>query len=378
MAGQRSKTALILTGGGIMGAAYEIGCLTAFDRLFTPGFSSRRFDIYVGISAGSVIAALIANRIQPAGLFTTITRNERTVFNWTRRDIYRLNWGGILRSGLAMPGNLVEIGRNYRRNRWRFALSDLPHLIQEQFPAGIFSLQPMQEYLCRSFQQEGICDDFAGLNCELYIPAYDLDLGQRVVFGTPGQDGLHICQAITASCAIPFFFQPYRIDGSSYIDGSSGRVSHIDIAIEQGARLIVLVNPRVPFRNDPELACLPSLSSGQCSQVDELGILFTWEQSQRIEAQEKLAMALDFYRRAHPEVEIVVIEPGVDEALLFFQGPMSIHARTQIMHHGYHLTMANLNQNYPQFAELFERHGIATSAARLEDPPPAELPHPPA
>jgi len=51
MARRRSKTALILAGGGIMGAAYEIGCLTALDKLFAPGFSSRRFDIYIGISA---------------------------------------------------------------------------------------------------------------------------------------------------------------------------------------------------------------------------------------------------------------------------------------------------------------------------------------
>ena len=56
MAAERSKTALVLTGGGIMGAAYEIGALTAVDRLFARGFSTRRFDLYVGISAGAVIA----------------------------------------------------------------------------------------------------------------------------------------------------------------------------------------------------------------------------------------------------------------------------------------------------------------------------------
>ena len=52
MATARSKTALVLTGGGIMGAAYEIGALSALDRLFTRGFSTRRFDLYLGISAG--------------------------------------------------------------------------------------------------------------------------------------------------------------------------------------------------------------------------------------------------------------------------------------------------------------------------------------
>ena len=98
MTDQRSKTAMILAGGGIMGAAYEIGCLAALDRLFVPGFSTRRFDTYIGISAGSVIATLVANRIDPGGLFKTIARNEMTVFNWRRRDIYRFDWWAMLRS----------------------------------------------------------------------------------------------------------------------------------------------------------------------------------------------------------------------------------------------------------------------------------------
>jgi predicted acylesterase/phospholipase RssA len=373
MAGQRSKSALILAGGGIMGAAYEIGCLTAFDRLFCPGFSSRRFDLYVGISAGSVIASLIANRIQPAGLFKTITRNERTVFNWRRHDIYRFDWLATLNSSIRLPVDLFKIIRNYRRNRWTFSLQDLPHLIQEQFPSGLFSLDPMQDYLCKSFLQEGIIDSFDRLQCELYIPAYDLDLGKRVVFGTPENRDLHLCQAITASCAIPFFFQPYQVNGRSLIDGSAGRVSHIDIAIEQGAKLIILVNPRVPFHNDPDLACLPSLSHGRCSKVNELGILLTWEQSQRIEAQMKLRMGLEYYRQKHPDVDIVLIEPGSDEALLFLQGPMSIRARTQVMHHGFHLTQATLKQDYTRFAKIFAKHGITTTTERLAAPPPAEI-----
>lgn len=82
MATERSKTALVLTGGGIMGAAYEIGAVTALDRLFARGFSSRRFDVYLGISAGSVIAALLASRISAEGLYRAIATEQRSVFNW--------------------------------------------------------------------------------------------------------------------------------------------------------------------------------------------------------------------------------------------------------------------------------------------------------
>lgn len=375
MTDQRSKTAMVLAGGGIMGAAYEIGCLTALDRLFCPGFSTRRFDTYIGISAGSVIASLVANRIDPGGLYKTIARNERTVFNWRRRDVYRFDWWAVIRSLALLPRNLLHVRQHYRKHRWAFSLSDLPHLLHEQFPAGIFSLGPLQSYLCNSFQNEGLCDDFSRLGCELFIPAYDLDSGERVIFGTEEHQDLHICQAITASSAIPFFFQPYRIGQNAYIDGSSGRVSHLDIAIENGARLIVLVNPRGPFRNDSELTCLPSLSYGKCSQIDELGILFTWEQTKRIEAREKLILALDYYRHKNPEVDILLFEPGDDEALLFFQGPMSISARNQVMHYGYQKTLSELKEKYRHLAEIFAKHGIQTTSKNLDKKPPEELSH---
>ncbi|MEJ2519978.1 MAG: patatin-like phospholipase family protein [Desulfuromonadales bacterium] len=366
----RSKTAMILAGGGIMGAAYEIGCLAALDRLFCPGFSTRRFDTYIGISAGSVIATLIANRIDPRGLFRTIARNERTVFNWRRSDIYRFDWWASVRSFARLPRNMLRILRHYRSQRWPFHWADLPHLLHEQFPAGLFSLAPMQAYLCRSFANEGICDHFEKLNRELFIPAYDLDTGERVIFGRPGNRDLHICQAITASSAIPFFFQPHRIGERSYIDGSSGRISHVDVAIENGARLIVLINPRVPFRNDPETTCLPSLSYGRCSQIDELGVLFAWEQAKRIEGREKLLLALDYYRQKFPEIDILLFEPSTAEALLFFQGPMSITARTQVMQQGYHLTVAELKSNYPDLERLFAGHGIEISDKNLGKPAP--------
>lgn len=361
MSESRSKTALILAGGGILGAAYEIGALTALDRFFRRGFSTRRFDTYIGISAGSVIATLLANRIQPKGLFNTIIRNENSVFNWTRRDIYRFDWWASLRSAVQVPFNLTRIWRYYRQNHWQFSFNDLPHLLQEQFPAGLFDLEPLQNYLCNAFRNEHLCDDFRQLPSELLIPAYNLDSGERVVFGEKGQQDLHICQAITASCAIPFFFQPYRIGRHAYLDGSVGKITHLDLAINRGAKLIVMVNPRVPFVNDPERACLPSLSYGKCSQIDELGILFAWEQAQRIGTRSQLRDVIRGYRQEHPEVDILLLEPGTDEALLFLQGPMSISARNQVMQHGLELTLTDLQDNCQSYSEIFARHGIATT-----------------
>jgi len=369
---EKGKTALVLAGGGIMGAAYEIGCLAALDRLFTPAFSTRRFDIYVGVSAGSVVATLIANRVSPAGLFRAIANNENNVFNFRRSDIYRLDFRELLSSCGSLFANLYRIFRNYRRNGWQFSLVDIFHILQEQFPAGFFSLEPMQNYLCQAFRQEGIRDDFHLIRPELYIPAIDIDRGERVIFGSEGFRDVHICQAITASCAIPVFFRPYQVAGRYFIDGSIGRVAHIDIAIERGAKLIVVVNPRVPMVNDRERFCLPSLSYGQCSSVAELGLSFAWEQSLRIENKQKLDMALDIYSRRHPDVDIVRIEPGSEESLLFLQSPMSFDARRHIMNYGFNLTLGDLAARFEPLQEVFARHGIATRRELLREGAPGD------
>lgn len=364
---RKGKTALVLAGGGIMGAAYEIGVLAALDQLFPEKFSSNRFDMYVGVSAGSVIASLLANRVSATWLFRAINQDEQTVFNWKRSDIYRFETGAVLKSCWVIASNLFRIYRSFRRSHTQLSLQDFIYILQEQFPAGIFSLQPLQNYLCNAFAEQGLFDSFQELPSELHIPAYDLDTGKRVVFGKHSHSDVQISQAITASCAIPYFFRPQKIGGRYYIDGNTGRTTHIDIAIEQGAKLIVLVNPRVPMNNDPEVTCLPSLSYGDCASIANLGISCAWEQSQRIENQEKLAMAMEGYRRDHPDVDILVLEPGPEESLLFFQSPMSQVARNHIMRYGYHLSLGQLQEKFSEFAAAFKRNGIKCSNANLID-----------
>lgn len=373
MATERAKTALILAGGGIMGASYEIGCLTALERLFSPGFSVRRFDIYIGISAGSVIATLMANRIAPAALFEAIARNDNRVFNFQRADIYRMDYRQALNAWWSLTRNLFSVFRSYRRDRRRFFSSDLISILQEQFPAGLFSLDPLRHYLCDAFHREQVRDRFDQIRPELYIPAVELDRGERVIFGEPERRDLHVCEAITASCAIPAFFRPFRIGDQYFVDGSVGRVAHVDIAIAHGARLIMIVNPLVPMLNDRNLACLPSLSSGRCSSIAELGISYVWDQAQRIENRFKLALSLELLRRDYPDVDILLIEPDPQESLFFLQNPMSFDARCQVMTHGYHLTLAHLREKYLEWHAILARHGIQCTSDRLNAPPPGKF-----
>src|SRR5436189_2290611 len=79
---RRSKTALVLGGGGFTGGVYEIGALRALD-LLSVNRTVNQFDVYVGTSAGSFVAAMCANGITPEEMMRVVNQQVPTPF----RDI---------------------------------------------------------------------------------------------------------------------------------------------------------------------------------------------------------------------------------------------------------------------------------------------------
>src|SRR5687767_15988527 len=90
---KRSKTALVLGGGGFTGGVYEIGALRALD-LLTVNRTVNDFDIYVGTSAGSFVATLVASGITPEEMSRVVNNQVPTPF----RDV---DLGTLLRPNYA-------------------------------------------------------------------------------------------------------------------------------------------------------------------------------------------------------------------------------------------------------------------------------------
>ena len=95
---RRSRTALVLGGGGFTGGVYEIGALRALD-LLAVNRTVNEFDVYVGTSAGSFVASLAANGVTPEEMMRVVNQQVPTPF----RDVDR---------GTLMRPNLLEFAQS--------------------------------------------------------------------------------------------------------------------------------------------------------------------------------------------------------------------------------------------------------------------------
>src|SRR5436305_643425 len=93
-------------------------------------------------------------------------------------------------------------------------------------------------------------DDFRLLENELYLSATDLDTCERIVLGAAGWDDVPISRAVRASTALPMVYKPVEIKDRELVDGGIVSTTNIDIAVEAGAKFVVVVNPLVPYVND--------------------------------------------------------------------------------------------------------------------------------
>src|SRR5438445_6885091 len=105
------KTALVLGGGGFTGGVYEIGALRALD-LLAINTTVNQFDVYVGTSAGSFVAALAANGITPEEMMRVVNRQATSPFRDVNLDqLLRPNVGEFLASAVKFPFRAVNLAR---------------------------------------------------------------------------------------------------------------------------------------------------------------------------------------------------------------------------------------------------------------------------
>jgi NTE family protein len=238
------RVGLVLGAGGVVGASWLIGALEALES--RTEWSAADAEVIVGTSAGSVIGTLACAGIPPAYMAAYA--------------------GGDSLEGLDAPAgvdaDLVaqlaerddDAGAEYRLKRalppigpgsWRMAFSTLRKpfrhapsaLLSGWLPRGVISTEPISQIVDQFVPGEWVEHQ------KLWIVGCDYVSGRRTVFGREDAPQAHIRDAVAASCAIPAFYHPVRINGRRYIDGGVCSQSNADLVNGLGLDAVVVLNP---------------------------------------------------------------------------------------------------------------------------------------
>lgn len=174
-----SRIALVLGGGGLKGFAH-IGVLKALDE------RGIRPVLYAGTSIGALIAAARAGGMS----ISEMAERARTL---RRRDLFRINHLGMIMERMRSPSLYLE--------------------------------EPLR-VLCDAICPRGTFED---LGTSLLVNTVDIERGTRIVWGLPGLRHVPIVDAVYASCALPGFFPPGRVDGRTCVDG--GTIDNMPVSI---------------------------------------------------------------------------------------------------------------------------------------------------
>jgi NTE family protein len=385
--GYTPRIALSLAGGGPLGAIYEIGVLCALQESIE-GIDFTQLDHYIGVSAGSFIAASLANGMSPQQLCKSFIDNEPSKADASNADaakaaeqtdrfdpdwLMRPAYSELTRRALMLPGLLAS--SLWRATVQRKSLISSLELLGPALPTGIFSNNEIHTRLATIFSQPGRSNDFRSLQrlrgTRLTLVATNLDSGESAPFGAAGWDHVPISQAVQASSALPGLFPPVEIDDHYFVDGALKKTLHASVALDEGMDLVICLNPLVPFdalnarpavmqRGLPkEKQWIPRIVQG--------GLPGVLSQTFRSMIHSRLEMGMKAYERQYPQTDIVLIEPDARDPEFFLANTFSYSQRSSIAEHAYQQTRYLLRTRRAM-QEKFEKHGFVIKHEALADP----------
>ncbi len=358
-----SKTALVLGGGGFTGGVYEIGAMRALD-LLAVNSTVNNFDVYVGTSAGSFVASMLANGVTPEEMMQVINSDDSMgLEDLDLNKVLKPNYLGFLAKGAALPLRTLELLRSLVRIG-EFSAIDIGVGLAEALPTGLYSGSGLSEYVEEALADGGRVNDFRMLDPELYLTATDLDTCERIVFGEEGWADVPISKAVECSTCLPIVYKPVDLKGRQFVDGGIRSTTNVDIAVEKGAKFIVVVNPLVPYVNDFEKT-IPTVFGRRVRRVSDMGLPAIANQTFRLIAHQRLHQAVEQWKEKYPGVDIILLEPSPNDELMFGTPIMDYSRRLQIARHGFESVTATLAQDYDRYAEIAERHGLEISERRV-------------
>jgi NTE family protein len=232
-----SGVGLVLGAGGVVGQAYHAGVLAALEH--DCGWDPRTAEVIVGTSAGSITGLLLRADVPASELAAWTVRaplstEGRLLHQMLGTEIpefepFRLMH--LLRLAPNLPG--WEMLRNVVIRPWnlRPMVAALALLAPGRFDIGT-RLAMLREVEGQSWPER-----------DLWICAVRRSDGRRVVFGRPGSPEVPLHLAIAASCAVPGYFAPVKIDEHTYVDGGAHSPTNAAILRPRALDLVIVVSP---------------------------------------------------------------------------------------------------------------------------------------
>jgi NTE family protein len=339
-----AKIALCLPGGGASGAIFQIGALAALEDTLE-GVDVGGFALYVGSSGGASVAAALAGGVPIQRIYRAFLDPADVYFGLERKHLLRFDLGEWRRVVPLLIGALGEGATGL------FARGSVPppsalweklDKLAEALPAGIFTLDAYERFLEEFFIRRGVPNSFFSMKRPLRILAHDLDTAELTLFGSESAPAATVTRACIASMAIPPFFSPVKIDDRYYMNPGAGQVVHVEVAVADGADVLVVVNPQIPLR-----------ANGENAGLRDRGMLAIINQAIRVGSSRSMR---DQCRRATEQGKsVLLVEPDVVEGAVLLGNPSSMEVRRRILEYAYRHTRSVLLRAFEEGHEALSR-----------------------
>ena len=360
--GPAPRIGLALGGGGPLGGIYAIGALRALDEALD-GLDFNNVDVYVGVNSGSFVAANLANQVTTAQLCRIFVRNEAEVHPFHPEVFYRPAFREYGSRLLAVPKLISTAVSRFVNNPYDQSLLEAMTILAQAAPSGLFDNEGLHDYLSRAFTMLGRTNDFRQLKHRLYVVAADVESTEAVCFGAPGFDHVPISKAVQASTASPGLYVPVDVDGRYYVDGTLRKGLHASVAFEDGADLVLAVNPQVPI----DASAAVRAGTMKPGELTRSGMPNLLSQMFRTMVYSRMQSGIAQYARDYPDKDILLFEPTRDDAKLFFSNVFSFQSRRMVCEHAYQMTRRDLLSRADELEPKLAKYGIKLRRDRLED-----------
>jgi NTE family protein len=278
--------------------------------------------------------------------------------------LLRPNYRGIARRSVTFPFRLAGLGRELLGNLREVSIMDIATGVANALPSGFYTGRGIESYVETMLSDPDRTNDFRLMQRELYVTATDLDTTERIVMGEGDWADVPISKAVAASGALPLVYEPVEIKGRQLIDGGIRSTTNVDLAVERGAKFIVVINPLVPFVNDFRKR-IPTIFGTRAQRISDMGMAQIGNQAFRVLSHDRLHRAVDYWEERYPGVDIILIEPELDDELMFGTSILDYRGRLEIAKHGFESVTLKLARDYDRYKAIAERHGIRISARRV-------------